>query len=363
MARPKNLFTLISIALAILSPQGCAGNNSQQTIDDFLAGRFNSKVSEPLVAPLQRAGDTFYSIKDPTIVRYKGRWHLFCTIRGKNRSHQIEYLTFENWENVDKAQRYLLTISEQYYCAPQVFYFEPHKKWYLIYQASDKSRKPSLQPAYSTTDDITKPKSWSKPTFLFSQHPDNVKMWIDFWVICDDTRAHLFFTSLDGKMWRAETKLEDFPAGWSRPSVVLQGDIFEASHTYYVRNIDKFLTVIEAEDFLTVIKAGDRPRRYYKAYIADTLDGKWKPLAATKQKPFASPVNTTHTGTHWTDSFSHGELIRDGYNQKLEVDVAKIKLLFKAVLDEDKAGKRYGQIHWRLGILQPFTSKTEKTKN
>jgi hypothetical protein len=346
--------------LAILSLPGYARNNSQQAIDDFLAGRFNWKVSEPLVAPLQRAGDTFYSIKDPTIVRYDGRWHLFCTIRAKNRSHQIEYLAFENWENIDKAERCLLTISQQYYCAPQVFYFEPHKKWYLIYQTSDKSRKPALQPAYSTTDDITKPASWSRPTLLFSQHPDNVKKWIDFWVICDDTTAHLFFTSLDGKMWRAETKLEDFPAGWSQPNVVLEADIFEAGHTYYVKNIGKFLTVIEAEDFRTVIKAGDRPRRYYKAYIADTLDGKWKPLADTKQKPFASPVNCSDSDTHWTDSFSHGELIRDGYNQKLEVDSAKIKFLFQGVRDEVQQGKIYGQISWRLGILYPSTSKTEK---
>ena len=348
MAREKNFFAGVTAALAILSLLGCAGSNSQQTIDDFLAGRFNWKVSEPLVSPLQRAGDTTYSIKDPTIVRYKGRWHLFCTIRGKNRSHQIEYISFDRWKNVDKAERHLLTISEQYFCAPQVFYFEPHKKWYLIYQASDKSRKPSLQPAYSTTDDITRPKSWSKPTLLFSQHPDNVKMWIDFWVICDDIKAHLFFTSLGGKMWRAETKLKDFPEGWNRPSVVLKGDIFEAGHTYYVKGIEKFLTVIEAQD---------QPRRYYKAYIADRLDGQWKPLAATKQKPFASPVNTTHIGIHWTDSFSHGELIRDGYNQRLEVNFAEIKFLFQGVRDEDKEGKRYGQIPWKLGILQPATSK------
>ena len=78
-----------------------------------------------------------------------------------------------------------------------------------------------------------------KPVELFAEHPDNVKEWIDFWVICDATRAHLFFTSLDGRMWRSETKRDDFPAKWSKPAVVLEGDIFEASHTYRLKGQDK----------------------------------------------------------------------------------------------------------------------------
>ena len=349
MVRAKN-FCAVTSALLILVLSGClagekaAPQTNLQAIDVFLSGRFNWKVSEPLVAPLQRADDTTYSVKDPTIVYYDGRWHLFCTVRAEKRSHQIEYISFESWKNVHKAQRSLLTVTEGYFCAPQVFYFEPDKKWYLIYQTSDKSRKPALQPAYSTTDDISKPDSWSKPMLLFDRHPDNVKMWIDFWVICDDIKAHLFFTSLDGKMWRAETELENFPAGWSRPSVVLDDDIFEAGHTYHVKDTDRFLTVVEAQN---------QGRRYYKAYIADRLDGQWSPLAATEAKPFASPVNTNCSGACWADSFSHGELIRDGFDQKLQIDCTNMGFLFQGVSDKDKEGKKYGRIPWRLGILRP----------
>lgn len=325
---------------------GLSVTDKQQAIDNLLAGRFKWKISPPLVSPLQRPGELTYSIKDPTIVRYNGRWHLFCTIRGQKRSHQIEYLSFDDWKNVNAAERHLLKLSDEYFCAPQVFYFRAQKKWYLICQVIDKSRKPALQPAYSTTDDISDPVSWSKPVLLFSNQPANVKRWIDFWVICDDTRAHLFFTSLDGQMWRAETKLTDFPSGWGRPKVVLTGDIFEASHTYRLKGLDKFLTVIEAED-------KTKGRRYYKAYLADKLDGEWTPLAATKDKPFASPVNTKDAAAHWTDLFSHGEMIRAGYDQNLEVDPANLKLLFQGVSDEEKKGKKYGQIPWRLGILEP----------
>ena len=54
--------------------------------------------------------------------------------------------------------------------------------------------------------------------------------------------------------------------------------------------------------------------------LQSLVEGDWKPLAATKEKPFASPANVRDGATHWTDSFSHGELLRAGYDEKMEVD-------------------------------------------
>jgi hypothetical protein len=303
---------------------------------------FQWKVSRPLIAAQSRPGDDIHSIKDPTVVFYEGRWHLFCTIRGKQRTHRIEYLSFTDWNRTDKASRYILTVSDGYFCAPEVFYFAPQKLWYLVYQASDKSRKPELQPVFSTTADIRDPKSWTRPKLIFDKQPD-ISMWIDFWVICDDGNAHLFFTSLDGKMWRSQTKLADFPKGFGQPQVVLQADIFEASHTYHLKGMDKYLTIVEAQ-------AGGR--RYYKAYLADHLAGKWKPLADTLEMPFVGLANSRFEGEKWTDSFSHGELLRDGYDQTLTVDPAKLLFVFQGASDADKQGKSYGDIPWRLGLLE-----------
>lgn len=314
------------------------------SIEDLLAGRFRWRTGPPLVAPADRPSDPCHAIKDPSVVRYKGRWHLFCSIRSRKRSHQIEYLSFADWKDAHAARRHVLKLTDGYFCAPQVFYFSPHRKWYLICQVIEKSRKPALQPAFSTSADVADPASWSAPKLLFARQPANVQRWIDFWVICDEAKAHLFFTSLDGRMWRAETKLSDFPGGWSDPAVVLRGDVFEASHTYRLRGLNTYLTIIEAE-------AG--PRRYYKAYLADRLDGKWRPLAAGRRKPFASPLNVEQAGERWTDSFSHGELIRHGYDQTLQVDPGCVRLLFQGVSDDARGGKPYGQIPWRLGILEP----------
>lgn len=209
----------------------------------LLSGKFQWQASAPLVGPTKREDDPCYSVKDASVVFHEGEWHVFMTIRSTKRSHQIEYISFADWKDANAAERQVLKLSDGYFCAPQVFYFTPHKKWYLIYQVNEPSRKPSLQPAFSTTENLADPASWTRPKLLFAEHPSTVPRWIDFWVICDEAKAHLFFTSNDGKMWRGETKLADFPGGWSLPKVVLEGDIFEASHTYRLRGTGKYLSL------------------------------------------------------------------------------------------------------------------------
>ena len=132
--------------------------------------------------------------------------------------------------------------------------------------------------------------------------------------------------------------------------VALNAEIFEASHTYHVKGVDKYLTVVE-----------QKGRRYFKAYVAETLDGDWKPLAATESKPFASWRNVQPAAgvMPWTDNISHGELIRDGVDQTLQVDPANWRFLFQGMLEKDKAQKWLWGFGWRLGLLRPVGANAE----
>jgi hypothetical protein len=335
---------IIAVLFSSLSPAQNMATGLTGT-DALSKGGFSWIATAPVVEPMEVDGENWLSVKDPSIVRYKGRWHLFCTVRGTKRSHAIVYLTFQRWSRAKEAPQQVLKCHLGHFCAPHVFYFTPRKKWYLICQASDESWDPKYGPAYSTTSDITKPDSWSPLAPLFKGKPSKINAWLDFWVICDYTNAHLFFTSLDGKMWRSETSLESFPHGFSTPVLALQGDVFEASHTYQLQGSNKYLTLIEAQN--------GRGWRYYKAYLADRLDGKWRPIAAEKDKSFASMLNVRHPDQRWTDVISHGELLREGYDEKQIVDPDHLSFLFQGVTDRDRAGKNYGQIPWRLGILEP----------
>ncbi|HJN18845.1 MAG TPA: non-reducing end alpha-L-arabinofuranosidase family hydrolase, partial [Armatimonadota bacterium] len=284
--------------------------------DGLLDGEFRWTTSGPYVAHPESTEDTYVSIKDPTVVFHEGLWHLFCTVRRDGQHHQIEHLSFADWDDIASAERTVLSMHDDFIAAPQVFYFAPQEKWYLIGQAASEAWDPKYGAAYATSTDIADPSAWSEVRPLEANHADG-KVGLDFWIICDETKAHLFFTSLDGRMWREETSLADFPTGWSEAELALQADIFEASHTYKLAGLDKYLTVIEAQ--------GGRGWRYFKAYLADTLDGEWTPLSATKDETFASMANTTHPDQRWTDCISHGEILRAGVDQRLEIDTADLR--------------------------------------
>jgi len=279
----------------------CAAALAQAGADPLTTGRFRWTLGQPVFEPEAKAPDRCYSVKDPTVVRYDGRWHVFYSVRRAERTHSIEYVSFEDWPDMASAQRHLLQCREGYFCAPQVFYFRPHGKWYLVYQVVEPDRKPGLQPAFSTTEDISDPGSWTPAEPFFPEPPSGVSKWIDFWVICDDQRAYLFFASLGGRLWRSSTALSDFPHNFGRCEVVLRHSdeswrLFEAAHIYRLQGADRYLAVIEA-----VRRAPPAGRRFYVAYTAERLGGGWTPLAASIEQPFASFENVEQPDGHWTD--------------------------------------------------------------
>lgn len=311
-----------------------------------LPAEFAWTSSSVLVSPRALAGDEKVSVKDPTIVRHDGRWHLFVTVRGTERSHLIAYLSFEDWKDAATAEQVVLPNHAGFFCAPQVFWFRPHRKWYLVCQASDEAWDPKYSAAYATTDDIADPTSWSRLQPLADTRTQGGKAGLDFWVVCDEEHAYLFSTTLNGRMWRCRTSLADFPRGWSKPELAMQGDVFEASHTYRLKGEkDRYLTIIEAQ--------GEAGRRYFKAYTAETLDGEWTAVAGTRDRPFAARGNVTFDGPRWSDAVSHGELLRTGRDERLEVDPANLRMIYQGVLDTERRGLPYGRIPWRLGLLSP----------
>jgi len=337
--RPVRSAFTISLALVLPSAAALA-----QAHEPFADGKFSWRASAPLidVGSGAAASDPHVSIKDPTVVFTAGWWHVFATLRMKSGKVDIEYLRFRDWSQAAKAPRHLLALHDQYYCAPQILYFTPHQKWYLVYQLADKSRSPAFGPCFSTTTDLSDTGSWTRPCPMVTNAPPKPK-WLDFWVICDDTRAHLFYTSLDGHMWRRETLKSSFPFGWSEPQLALRGDIFEASHTYKIRGREQYLTIIEAQ--------GDRCR-CYKAYLANRLDadGEWRGLADSPERAFAAAANVRQE-PHWTDNISHGELLRAGTDERMEIDAANLRFLFQGASNEEYR-QRYGAIPWRLGLLE-----------
>jgi uncharacterized protein (TIGR03437 family) len=301
--------------------------------------------SGPLISAIPNATHPIVSVKDPTAVYYNNQWNVYATTADTSGNWNMVYLNFPDWSHASAAQPYYMDATpglSGYHCAPELFYFTPQNKWYLIYQSGP--------PQYSTADDPTQPQTWTPPQSFFASQPSIVKNWLDFWAICDSANCYLFFTDDGGDFYRSQTAIADFPNGFSTPQIIMQattgGDLFEASRTYSLKGSTQYLTIVEA-------MGGPYGHRYFRAFLAGSLDGEWTP--ATGANSFAAPFlggdNVTFaTGvTPWTDDFSHGEIIRTGYDETLQIDPNNLQFLYQG--DNPAANApSYSQIPWQLGL-------------
>ncbi len=299
--------------------------------------------SDVLIRPVSDERHNIVSIKDPTIVRYNDLWHVYATVYSTTaRTWTMAYLNFKDWSDAPNAKLHFVDENPNlrgYKCAPHLFYFTPHEKWYLVFQ--------SQPPQYCTTDDISKPETWSAPQNFFDRMPASMpRLPIDYHVICDDTHAYLFFTGDDGNFYRSRTRIEDFPKGMSDPEIAIRdhrNNLFEGSITYKIKGTDLYLTLIEALS----------PARYYRAWISDRLDGQWIPVpgADSWNSPFAGINNVRFADgvEPWTRDISHGELIRDGYDEKMILDLDNLQFLYQGRAVD--SGGRYELLPYQLGLL------------
>ena len=305
-------------------------------------------ASAQLISPISDAKHDLGAVKDPSIVYFNNRWHVYASSVSKAGAYSTVYTSFTDFNEASTAPMYYMDQTPGfggYTAAPQVFYFTPQKKWYLLYQAGP--------PMYSTADDPGDPTKWTAPAPFFPTTPaiitQNGGGWLDFWVICDAASCHLFFSDNHGRWYSSKTSIEQFPQGFAEPVVVMQdpnaGRMFEASNVYKMNGTGQYLALIESFDQTS------NNHRYFRSWLSNSLDGPWFPWQASGSYPFAGASNVTFTGTPWTIDISHGEMIRAGYDETLAIDPCNMRFLFQGADPMADNGGDYNQIPWRLGLL------------
>jgi hypothetical protein len=306
-----------------------------------LPSSFRWTTGGPIITAIPDATHPIVSVKDPSVVFFNGQWHVYATTADTQGDWSLVYITFSDWSQAASAPQYYMNQNPYfvgYHAAPQLFFFAPQGKWYLIFQSG--------QPQFSTNSDPGKPQAWTPPRDFFAGTP--VATWLDFWVICDDANCYLFFSGDDGNFYRSQTTIQNFPNGMNDPVIVMSDpnkyNLFEGSATYRIKGANKYLTLIEAQ--------GADGHRFYRSFVADRLDGDWTPLADRETGPFAGLSNVTFSprSSAWTLDISHGEMIRDGYDQTLTVDPCSLRFLYQGV-DPSMTNVAYSQLPWQLGLL------------
>lgn len=353
--RPASFETFLWLGAILLSGLACSSSGGAVSRGTDrggatceLAQSIAWSGTAPLIAPISDATHDLVAVKDPTVVQFNGQWLFYASSVSSAGAYSIVYTTFSDWSQASSAPMYYLDQTAGfggYVAAPQLFYFRPQGKWYLVYQAGP--------PMYSTTSDPTDPTSWTAPAPFFSATPPTVAQyggnWLDFWVICDDTNCHLFFSDNHGRWYDSETPIGQFPNGFGDPVVALQdataGRLFEASNVYKMDGTSQYLALIEAFD-----QTSDN-HRYFRSWVADSLEGPWLPWQASGSFPFAGQENVTFQGSPWTNDISHGEAIRSGYDETLTISPCHLRYIFQGDDPTADAGGDYNKIPWRLGLL------------
>ncbi len=283
----------------------------------------------PLISPKNPG---WASIKDPSVVKYNGTYHVYATYY--DTSYKSMYTSFTDWNNAQQAPHISMNGSRVGNAvAPQVFYFRPHNKWYLITQWPG---------TYATTDDIRNP-NWSAKQRLLQGEPSGS---LDFWVICNDTHCYLYFSRDDGVLYMSKTTIANFP-NFSGYTVVMRDNrgngnqyLFEAPNVYKLDGQNKYLLLVEA---------WPSGPRMFRSWTSTSLDGPWTPLADTDANPFAGNSNVEWPTGKWSDGISHGELVRSGYDERLTVDPCNLEFLYQGKTGN---GATYDLIPYKLGLLR-----------
>lgn len=283
----------------------------------------------PVISPKNQG---WVSVKDPSVVKYNGKYHVYATYY--DTAYKSFYTSFTNWDNAQQAQHISMNGTRVGNAvAPQVFYFAPQKKWYLITQWPG---------SYATSDSIENP-NWSAKQRLLQGEPTNA---LDFWVICNNTHCYLYFSRDDGKLYMSKTTIANFP-NFSGYTVVMEDHrgngnnyLFEAANVYKLDGQNKYLLMVEA------YPSGPR---MFRSWTATSLDGPWTAFADTDANPFAGNSNVEWPTGKWADGISHGELIRSGYDEKMTIDPCNLEFLYQG---QAGTSNNYNTIPYRLGVLK-----------
>ncbi|QPH02528.1 hypothetical protein C2857_006739 [Epichloe festucae Fl1] len=330
----------LSLAWVVAAAAASAGSSSSVAPRASIPNKFSWTSTGPLISA-KSDGRGIRGIKDPSVVHYGGKYHVFAsTVQDAGSS--LVYLSFTDWAQAQHATfHYLDGKGRGYRAAPQVLYMASQQLWYLIYHDG--------LAAYSTNPDISDPAGWTAPKHFYNSVPASVKKtlgdgaWVDMWVICDDANCHLFSTGDDGYLYRAQTSITDFPRGMGEPVVALKDSkfaLFEASNVYNIGG--SYLLIVEAAGSFDGY-------RYFRSWTSESLSGQWKTLASTEQNPFAGHTNVKFSGAAWTMSFSHGEAVRTNVDQTMTIKPCGIEYLYQGV-DPREHGD-YNNAAWKLALL------------
>ena len=161
---------------------------------------------------------------------------------------------------------------------------------------------------------------------------------VDYWCISDGSKVYCFYGPGKGSgiIKRRSTSVANFPGGWGSISNVCSST-FEAPHVYKNKADGKYYMMVEDVS------------RHFELWTATSLGGNWTQVA----EKWASASNLSQPVENWTNQVSHGEILRSGTNEFLEIDnIDHCQVLIQGMPGGNFGD--YGNWPYSLGLIRNY---------
>ena len=256
-----NLFIkYLSIFILLLS--SCSSENEKSQGESLLSENDNKDTYSWTNSNAFYSPDINEVIKNPSIYKYKGKYHLLYSSSKYSDISNIVQVSANSLHELQNAKQQLIDLPFEVK-NPHILYLEEKKLWYLFASSSS-----NYNPIYFTNIDINNSKGWSKPNYI-----KNTNVTEQYSVIFYKNYVYIYRINADGHLVYKNCKISQLPTGLINSKEM---KVVVINNKFHYKIVPKFYLSADKQKFFALVECINNDIIEMKLIESKTLDGNWK---------------------------------------------------------------------------------------